>query len=174
MKLNRGENAMAEPVLTANEMLAWLEHNSSKWKSFLEVQPKILDFPCSVAGVTSVGGLLQHIVAVELRYAERLADLPATDYASVKFDSPEAIYATHDRAMNLLRGQIERDVDWSERIEFPTRSVGKVRASRRAVLFHAMLHGIRHYAQLATLVRENGIRPDWPMDYLPMDMERLE
>jgi uncharacterized damage-inducible protein DinB len=164
---------MAEPALTANEMLTWLEHNSSKWKSFLITEPTILDLPCSVAGVTTVGGLLQHIVAVELRYAERLADLPATDYATVHFDSPGAIYATHDRAMKLLREQIDRDVDWSERIEFPTRSVGKVRASRRAVLFHSMLHSIRHYAQLATLVRESGIKPEWPMDYLPMDMERL-
>jgi uncharacterized damage-inducible protein DinB len=164
---------MPEPVLTATEMLAWLEHSSTKWKSFLEAEPKILNLPCSVAGVTTAGGLLQHIVAVELRYAERLADLPATDYASVAFDSPAAIYATHDRAMKLLREQIERDVDWSERIEFPTRSVGNVRASRRAVLFHSMLHSIRHYAQLATLVRESGIKPDWPMDYLPMDMERL-
>jgi uncharacterized damage-inducible protein DinB len=164
---------MAEPVLTANEMLAWLEHSSTKWKSLLEVQPEILGIPCSVAGVATAGGLLQHIVAVELRYAERLADLPATDYAAIAFDSPRAIYATHDRAMRLLREQIAREVDWSERIEFPTRSVGRVRASRRAVLFHAMLHGIRHYAQLATLVRESGIKTDWPMDYLPMDMERL-
>jgi uncharacterized damage-inducible protein DinB len=166
-------NAMAEPMLGANEMLAWLEHNSTKWKMLLEAHPEVLRIPCSVAEVATAGGLLQHIVAVELRYAERLADLPATDYAAIAFDSPGAIYATHDRAMKLLREQIERDVDWNERIEFPTRSVGKVRASRKAVLFHSMLHSIRHYAQLATLTRESGIKPDWPMDYLPMDMERL-
>ena len=164
---------MAEPVLSANEMLAWLEHSSNRWKLLLETHPEILDLPCSVAGVITAGGLLQHIVAVELRYAERLADLPATDYEAIPFDSVDAIYATHERAANLLREQIERKVTWSERIEFPTRSVGNVRASRRAVLFHSMLHSIRHYAQLATLVRENGIKPDWPMDYLPMDMERL-
>jgi uncharacterized damage-inducible protein DinB len=164
---------MDEPVLTANELLAWLEHSSTRWKSLLESRPEILDLPCGIAGVTNAGGLLQHLVAVELRYAERLADLPATDYAAITFDSPEAIYATHDRAMKLLREQMERAVDWRERIDFPTRSVGRVRASRRAVLFHSMLHGIRHYAQLATLVREGGIKPDWPMDYLPMDMERL-
>ena len=134
---------------------------------------RFLTFHAALAGVATVGGLLQHIVAVELRYAERLAELPATDYAAIPFDSSEVIYATHDRAMHLLREQIGRDVDWSERIEFPTRSIGRVRASRRAVLFHSMLHGIRHYAQLATLVRESGIKTDWPMDYLPMDMERL-
>jgi hypothetical protein len=36
-----------------------------------------------------------------------------------------------------------------------------------------MLHGIRHYAQLATLVRQQGVKPDWQMDYLFVDMERV-
>jgi uncharacterized damage-inducible protein DinB len=54
-----------------------------------------------------------------------------------------------------------------------TRTMGRARAARKAVLFHAMLHAIRHYAQLATLVRRQGIKPNWAMDYLMMDMERL-
>jgi uncharacterized damage-inducible protein DinB len=40
------------------------------------------------------------------------------------------------------------------------------------VVFHAMLHGVRHYAQLATLVRQNRVKPDWQMDYLAMSMQR--
>jgi uncharacterized damage-inducible protein DinB len=36
-----------------------------------------------------------------------------------------------------------------------------------------MLHSIRHYGQLATLVRREGIKPNWAMDYLMMDMERV-
>jgi uncharacterized damage-inducible protein DinB len=28
------------------------------------------------------------------------------------------------------------------------------------------MHSIRHYAQLATLVRQHGFQPTWPMDYL--------
>jgi hypothetical protein len=34
------------------------------------------------------------------------------------------------------------------------------------------MHGIRHYAQLATLVRQHGVAPDWPMDYLFMGARR--
>jgi uncharacterized damage-inducible protein DinB len=48
-----------------------------------------------------------------------------------------------------------------------------MRASRKTIFFHAMLHSIRHYAQLATLVRQRGIKPDWPMDYLIMGAERI-
>ena len=90
------------------------------------------------------------------------------------YGSVEEIYATHDRAMQLLREQIARpETDWEERIEFQTRSAGVMRASRRTVLVHALMHTVRHYAQLATLVRQNGVKPGWPMDYLFMEVERV-
>jgi len=164
---------MALPQLSAEELLAWYEKTSTGWRALLNEHPKLLDQPSDIAGTQTVGGVLQHIVAVELRYAEHLAELPATDYANIPFDSVETLYATHDRAMQLFRHALARDSDWDERIEFITRSMGPARASRKAVLFHAMLHGVRHYAQLATLVRREGIKPNWAMDYLVMDLELL-
>jgi uncharacterized damage-inducible protein DinB len=164
---------MNEPALSATEMLAWLERTSDGWRGLIASRPETLAMPCDVMNVVTVGGLMQHIVAVELRYAERLAGLPATDYAAIPFDSSEAIYSTHTRAMKLFREQLASDVDWSERIEFVTRSLGAAIATRKAVLFHALLHAIRHYAQLAKLVRQRGVKPDWMMDYLAMDMQRL-
>ncbi len=163
---------MAQPALTASETLAWLEKTSTKWQELIESNPEILNLPCDVVGVSAVGGLLQHIVAVELRYAERLARLPATDYAVIPFDSAESIYAVHRTAMKLFTQQLEGNVDWEERIEFVTRSMGPARSTRKSILFHAMLHGIRHYAQLAMMVRQSGVKPDWPMDFLFMDIER--
>jgi uncharacterized damage-inducible protein DinB len=50
--------------------------------------------------------------------------------------------------------------------------MGPARSNRKTILFHALLHGIRHYAQLATLVRQCGVQPGWHMDYLVMRMER--
>ncbi len=125
-------------------------------------------------GAKTAGELLQHVVAVELRYAERLAGLAATDYANIAFDSVAAIYATHNRAMALFKDQLaSNDVDWDERIEYTTRTMGPMRSSRKTILFHAMLHSVRHYAQLATLIRRHGIKPEWPMDYLYMGMEKV-
>ena len=164
---------MTEPALTAGEVFAWLEKTSTSWRKLLEAHPEILVMPCDVMGVTTAGGLLQHIVAVELRYAERLAGLPATDYSAIPYDSAEAIYQVHERAVSLYREQLESAVDWDEKIELVTRSMGILRASRKTVLFHAQLHSIRHYAQLATLVRQHGVKPDWPMDYLMMGAERV-
>lgn len=164
---------MGEPCLSAAEMLAWVERTSDGWRGLIAAHPQILAMPCDVMNVATVGELLQHIVAVELRYAEQLSGMPPTEYGAIPFDSGDAIYATHERAMKMLREQLASNVDWNERIEFMTRSMGPASSSRRTVLFHALLHGIRHYAQLATLVRQNGIKPAWMMDYLAMDIERL-
>jgi uncharacterized damage-inducible protein DinB len=164
---------MSELVLTAAQVLAWHEANSDRWKKFLTVHPELLALPCDIAGTHTLGETMQHVVAVELRYAERLANLPATDYAAVPFDSVEAIYATHEKASKIFRELLAADVDWDERIEFMTRSRGGVRSSRRIIFFHALLHSARHYAQLATMSRQHGVAPDWPMDYLFMDMERV-
>jgi uncharacterized damage-inducible protein DinB len=164
---------MPQPSLPAEEVLAWLEKTSTNWRALIEAHPEILALPCDIMGVSTAGELLRHIVAVELRYAERLAGLPATEYASIAHNSAEVLYAAHERAMKLLREQLASDVDWDQRIEFATRILGKLGASRKTILFHEMLHSIRHYAQLATLVRQQGIQPDKQMDFLFMDMDQL-
>ena len=166
---------MPQPVLTADDVIAWNEKTSQEWRKFLIEHPEVLTLPCDIAGAKTVGETLQHIVAVELRYAERLSGLPASDYAAVPCDSAEVIYATHDRAIALLRQLLAADtVEWDKKIDFPTRSLGPVRSTPKDVFFHAQLHSIRHYAQLATLVRQHGIKKAWPLDYLAMHLERLD
>jgi uncharacterized damage-inducible protein DinB len=160
-----------EPVLTAPELIAWVEKTSNGWRKLLASHSELLAVPCDINNVQTVGQLLQHIVAVELRFAERLADLPATDYANVPYDSVEKIYATHDQAFAMVHKLLASEVNWDESIEFSTRVMGPARSTRKTILFHLLLHSIRHYAQLATLVRQQGVKPDWSMDYLLMDLK---
>jgi uncharacterized damage-inducible protein DinB len=156
-------------AITGTELLDWVEATSRGWKRLTSAYPQILSFPCDIRETESVGGLLQHIVAVELRYAERLHELPETPYESIPFDSAEAIFATHDRARELLQPLMDRDESfWETVLEFQTRSAGTLRATRRTVLVHLLMHSIRHYAQLATLSRKQGVAPDWGMDYILM------
>jgi uncharacterized damage-inducible protein DinB len=164
---------MREPVLTAHEVLKWNEATSSYWRKFLTDNPAILAIPCDIASTKTVAQLLQHIVAVELRYAERIAHLPETPYEQIPNDSVETLYATHDRAIALYKQALAADTNWEETIEFTTRSYGTMRASLKTIYFHAMLHGIRHYAQLSTLVRQQGYKPAWLGDYLMMGVERI-
>jgi uncharacterized damage-inducible protein DinB len=162
---------MSQPVLTAEEMIAWNEKTSNGWRRLLAARPELLSLSCDVAGVKTIAELLQHIVAVELRYAQRLGDLPVSDYADIAFDSIEVIYATHDRAIAIFQQLLGSDVEWNAPIEVATRSMGPLRSTPKIILFHALLHSIRHYAQLATLARQHGVKPDWSMDYFFMGVE---
>jgi uncharacterized damage-inducible protein DinB len=156
-------------ALSAEELLAWVEATSKSWQKLATTHPEILDFPCDIRETANVRELIQHIVAVELRYAQRLHDLPQSSYDEISMKSVDDLYSTHVRAMKLLRELIAHpDYAWEKPIELVTRSMGTLRASPRTILVHCMMHSIRHYAQLATLVRIYGVEPGWQMDYLSM------
>ena len=158
-------------VLSAEELLAWVDRTSSGWQSLLVRHPEVLLLPCTIREGQTAGDLVHHIVAAELRYAERLCGRAQTPYESIPKGVPQALYATHELAMSLLRDLLERgDVDWEGSVEFSTRKAGVLRASRRTVLVHLLMHSIRHYAQLATVARQGGAKPDWEMDYLAMGL----
>ncbi len=166
---------MSELTLPAADLMAWVDKTAQNWKKLIVEHPESLRVSCDIAGVKSAGELLQHIVAVQLRYAERLAKVEETAYEKIPFDSADQIYATHTRAMAMMRELLaDGAYDWSQEMEFDTRSRGRLKAPRSGILFHALFHSIRHYAQLATLVRQNGIKPDWPMDYLFMTARKAE
>jgi uncharacterized damage-inducible protein DinB len=163
---------MSLPGLSGKELMAWAERTSSGWHALLAAHPEALALACDIRETTTVGGLLQHIVAVELRYAQRLSELPETPYEAVPFESVGVIYATHEKAMDLLARLDDRDqAFWDEWVEYSTRRGGSLRSRRRTVFVHLLMHSIRHYAQLATLLRQHGISPNWQMDYLMMDHE---
>jgi uncharacterized damage-inducible protein DinB len=164
---------MSEPVLTAQEVLKWYEVTSDHWRSFLGENPAILALPCDIANTKTVAEMMQHIVAVELRWAERIVRVAETPYEQIAFDSVEVIYATHDRATQILKDALAANTDWDQIIEFQTRTYGGARASLKTLYFHVVLHSIRHYAQLATLVRQHGYKPTLPGDYLFMGIERI-
>ncbi len=158
---------MTQPALTATEILQWNDLTAQRWKALLVANPDALEFPCDVYGVGIVRGLLRHIIAVELRYSERLSGEPVTPYEEVPIGSAEELFALHDLTVTRYGKLLaETSIDWEEKLEFTTISAGTRSATRKRILFHAFLHGIRHYAQLATLVRQHGIKPDWPMDFL--------
>ena len=61
-------------ALTVDELMGWVETTTTRWRELLRAHPEALEFPCDIMNTGTVARLLQHLVAVELRYAERLAD----------------------------------------------------------------------------------------------------
>jgi uncharacterized damage-inducible protein DinB len=113
-----------------------------------------------------------HIFAVELRYAERLAGLEVTQYESLPTGSVRDLFAIGEKARTHFREYLARvtDADLAVVMEFPTRTAGVLRASKRKMFAHAMLHGVRHWAQLATALREKRHGTDWGHDFLFSDV----
>lgn len=164
---------MSTPALSAEQLLAWNEQTSNRWRALLEQHPHALALHCDVMNTSDVAGLVHHIHVVELRYAQRVAGTPETSFDEVGKDVESSFHA-HHRAICIFRDLLATpDFDWEKPLEFNTMTLGRIASHRNTVFFHAMLHSIRHYAQLATVVRQNGIKPGWPMDYLPMDATLL-
>ncbi len=161
---------MSQAGLSGEQMLAWHQTTVAGWKLLVERSPEVLLVPCDVYGVNDLRGLLHHIAVVQLRYAERLAAEPESSYDKIGMDAA-AIFAAHDRADELMAGRLrDTGFDWETRQEFETITWGRVSSSRAAMLAHALLHSIRHFAQAAMLARQAGYKPEFPMDYLAMDI----
>jgi uncharacterized damage-inducible protein DinB len=159
--------------LSFAEMLDANERETAKWQSWFERQPsKILDIPLDIALAKDVREFLLHIFAVELRYAERLTGSPITEYEVLPTGSVRELFGIGDSARGLYREYLSRatDADLAKVMEFSTRTAGVLRASKRKMFAHAMLHGVRHWAQLATALREKGHGTDWPHDFLFSDV----
>ena len=165
---------MSEPVLTAEEMLAWNDRTAQTWRQLVEEHPEVLTIACDIYGVSTVGQLLQHIVAVETRYAQRLSGAAETPYEAIPYSTAAEIFGAHDAAMQMIRAELAKGGDWDAKFEFQTLTMGRARASRKTVFFHALMHSVRHYAQLATLVRQHGFKTSFPMDYLAMGIEKVQ
>ena len=155
--------------LSFAEMLEANERETAKWQNWFERQPAdLLDLPLDIALAKNVREFLLHIFAVELRYAERLTGSAITEYEALPTGSVRDLFGIGDSARKLYREYLSRatDADLATVMEFPTRTAGVQRASKRKMFAHAMLHGVRHWAQMATALREKGHGTDWGHDFL--------
>ena len=151
------------------ELLAANEAETQKWRQWFDKQPaSVLDVPLSIALAKNVREFLLHIFAVELRYAERLTGSAVTDDETLPTASVADLFATGDRARGMYRDYLATvsDQDLAIAMEFPTRTAGTIRASKRKMYIHALLHSMRHWAQLVAALPEAGHATDWGKDFL--------
>jgi len=106
---------------------------------------------------TTVGGLIRHIFSSELRYAERIAGVPLTDTSAIAIDDPTALFLLAAVGRASFMGVIETlsAAEWTEPFEFSLLN-STVRSTPRKVVMHVLTHEIRHWAQVATLLRLQG------------------
>jgi uncharacterized damage-inducible protein DinB len=140
-------------------LIEYLDEESERWQQwFAQQSPTVLEVTIGVDDLATVRDLLMHISLVELRYAERLMGEPITAYERFQTASVDALFEVgKDARMKLtafLAGATEKDLN--DTLTFETKRAGTQSASKRKLVAHALLHSIRHWAQISTALRQHG------------------
>jgi uncharacterized damage-inducible protein DinB len=161
------KNALARDAVTFQELLSYSREELDRWRSWFNQNPRALDVRIEVAHGTDIRALLQHIILVELRYAEWLLGDAISPVESIATQSVDSLFSAADAAQAKWQKLIDMSSDepWDEMMAFPA-PMERLRASRRKCFVHTFLHSVRHWAQVATALRAAGYKQDWQHDFV--------
>ncbi len=145
--------------VSMEELLGWSDESANFWKAHLEANPSLLELNCGIGGAATVQDFVRHIWAVDLRWAQRLAGSPEMPREAVPQGPLDVLFDLHRQAVQILEGLLadpQQDWDALYTLNAAWLPQGQATFSRRKVIAHALFHSQRHWAQLATLVREAG------------------
>ena len=152
--------------ITMNDLLDYSDWERRKWFDWMSDRGNgVLTVSTGLHGdgrFATVGELMRHIFSAEKRYVERLSQRPITDTSTIPTDNIEALCQLAEQSRRELREFIESlpAADWDERREFRLMNI-IVTATPKKIVTHILFHEIRHWAQIATLWRLNGLKEDF-------------
>jgi len=156
--------------LTLADLMQYTEWERSRWMEVFRKHPEALGInigPNRDERFNTVGDWVRHIFAAEIRYVERLSGRPLTDVAGMGNDNPEELFEFGRRTRNELKHFLETfpAPEWDIPRELQILSF-LVKATPNKIAVHVVMHEIRHWAQIATLLRLNGINDEFGHDFL--------
>ncbi|MCC6861009.1 MAG: DinB family protein [Bryobacterales bacterium] len=151
--------------LTVQDLIDYTAWQRRKWYDWLrQAGSGILEATAGPHGdgrFNEVGEVLRHIFSAEKRYIDRLAGRPITDTAVIAPGSLQALLDLGDRSRRDLLEFIDAfpAARWDVPIQFQLMNYN-VTATPRKIVIHVLMHEIRHWAQLATVLRLQGMKPE--------------
>jgi len=151
-------------------LLDYTEWDRTQWEAwFRSAGTEVLRMSLGANGdgrFTSVGELVRHIFSAEQRYVDRIQDLPITDTSSVPADDVDRLFAFGRQSRTHLHRLVDSfpAEQWEQPREVEIASHRRF-VTPKTMLVQAVTHEIRHWAQLATLLRLAG-RPTGTHDFL--------
>jgi uncharacterized damage-inducible protein DinB len=144
-------------------LLDYTDWDRGQWEAWLGSQsPEVLalDLGAHADGrIANIGELVRHIFSAEQRYVERIQDLPVSDNSSVLPNDVAALFAFGRRSREGLRRLLQdfpaNRWDTLRELQFGQH---KRTITPRTMLVQSVTHEIRHWAQIATLLRLAGYR----------------
>jgi uncharacterized damage-inducible protein DinB len=153
-------------LIDVNLLLEYTDWERQKWHESLHQRgDRILLTSTGANGDTrfeTVGDLIRHIFSAEKRYVERLSDKPLTDTVSISAEKIEVLFNLGQESRKALRefiGTLPAE-QWDAPREYMMMN-HPIRATPKKFVIHVLLHEIRHWAQIATLLRQNGLKGDF-------------
>lgn len=150
-------------------LTSYVEHETERWRTWFQAAPAgVMDLPLGPGANGTIRSLIKHIFAVELRYAQRLAAEPVSDYEQLADGTVEQLWQIH-HAANAVRGRYlaGASADALDHVLVSqTRKLGRLEARAHTVVVHSLLHGIRHWAQVAMVLRQHGHGELWEHDWI--------
>jgi uncharacterized damage-inducible protein DinB len=144
-----------------------------RWHDWFVERPQAWAVPFATGRMATIGGVVTHIFTVELRYAQRLLDREATAWEDFRQTSIDDVFELGDNARGLLVQFLTSapDSELDRVLTFQTLTAGTVTASKHKIASNVFLHGIRHWGQIATVLRQKGFADQWPHDLLLSDIK---
>jgi uncharacterized damage-inducible protein DinB len=148
------------------ELLDYTAQETQHWKQFFAANPAALDLPIDIADAGTVRGLVKHIFVVELYFALLVSDSPLPNFDGLPVASVDALFQISEDADARYRKLFATATaeDWNARVELKSRRVPGF--SKRKGVAQALTHSMRHWAQISTFLRQQGLKQDWNHDFL--------
>jgi uncharacterized damage-inducible protein DinB len=146
-----------------DHLLKYTEWDRAQWEAWFREQGTLALAaglgPNGDGRVNTVGELVRHIFAAELRYVQRVRGLPLMDASTVAADDVEALFAFGRQSRSALRALLtelpEERWDVPQEIQIGSH---KRATTPKTMIVQAVTHEIRHWAQMATLLRTSGMK----------------
>ena len=148
--------------VSLDDLLAYTEWERQKWHAwFRDHGAPALTISVGPHGdgrFSTVGDLVRHIFSAEKRYVDRVSGRSLTDPTSIPTDDVDALFQFSRQSRQGLREFIStlpaQDWDTPQDLTIVNRAL---RATPRKIVLHVLVHEIRHWAQIATLLRLQGL-----------------
>ena len=161
--LSKSAHSMTSLASQISYLLDYTEWDRAQWEAWFRSESGGIlgiDLGANADGrIANVGELVRHIFSAEQRYVDRIQELPITDTSVVPADDVDRLFDFGRQTRQRLRSLV--DSFPAERWELP-REVQIASHTRvvtpKTMLVQSVTHEIRHWAQLATLLRLAGRR----------------
>jgi uncharacterized damage-inducible protein DinB len=147
--------------ITFDELLRYSTGERERWRAWFVDHPEVMEVAVQPGGrLPTVGKLIDHIFLVERRHLQRLAGEPVVDRTGLTGTNAPPLF-DYGASVRRELEQYAADLAEDEADDVRTFNVRDRdwQMTPRKLLFHILVHEVRHWAQVALAVRLAGLEP---------------